>query len=268
MAEKLLQTRYSLALRLRSVYLVARGATPFDIGWSLLLYYLALVLVTDCFLWYSSGSLAGYQWKTLVVYSLLSYPLWMLIGLKGIGRQQSDLMEQAKWHAVDLLPGGPTAIFLGHHVGKVLKTKALYVWAIAFLSLAIYHQNGPLEIGLAVGNIVIGSINLVLGGIIFRFYSPKGYSGLVGSIFHNTTWILSGAVFPLGMLSTSPWFYLLNPFSAAVSTPLNLLQEERFPGALSKLDLQLYTFAGCILWMFLFGAIAMYAERSRREKCY
>lgn len=268
MVEKISQTRYMLALRLRSVYLVARGATPFDIGWSMLLYYVILVLATDCFLWYASGSLSGYQWETLVVYSLLSYPLWMLTALKGIGRQQSDMMEQSRWHSVDLLPGGPTAIFLGHHIGKVLKTKALYVWAITFLGLVIYHQNGVMEIALAVGNIMIGSINLVLGGIIFRYYSPKGYSGLVGSIFYNTTWILSGAVFPLGMLSNSPWFYLLNPFSAAVSTPLNLLQQEQFPGALSKLDLQWYTFCGCILWMLLFGVLAMYAERSRREKCY
>lgn len=267
MLKKIGVTEFYLPVGIRSLFVSAIAATPMKSGWKLLLYYVALVGVTDCIIWFMADSIAGYSWQTLVVYSLLAYPLWIIFALKGIGKEQIDLSENSRWHAVDLMPGGATPLLLGHHLGKVFKYKILYVWIFVFITLALINNANFILILIALANILVGSMILTIGGITFRYYAPKGYSTVLNSIFFNITWILSGAVFPLGMISSSPIFYILNPFSAAISTPLTLLQKPN-ELVINTMHLQLYTLSGAIIWLFLFIWISMRAERSQREKHY
>ncbi|MDP5274842.1 hypothetical protein [Chengkuizengella axinellae] len=233
--------------------------------WKVLFYYMLLILITDCFIWYNAGSLNGYDWKFLVVYSLMSYPLWIIISLKGLGKEQIDLFESSKWHAVDLFPSGVTNVFLIHYLGKVYKDKWFYCWVTVYVFLSVSHGYGLITILLALLCIMIGSCNLILAGILTRYYSPKGYSNILSSMFYSLTWIFSGAVFPLGMISNSFLFYILNPFGASISVPLSVLDPTMVEG---RDQLILYVLVGSIVWFFLFFKLCRGAENSQREKFY
>lgn len=233
--------------------------------WFLILYYSVLVLVTDCFIWFTAGSLAGYDWQYLVVYSLLSYPLWMIIVVKGAAKEQVDLIETSRWHSADLLPCGPTLLFIGHYIGKTMKQRSLHAWLLIYLTLVIVTGSELLLILLALVNLVVGAINLVVASILTKYYAPRGYSSVIQSIFYNVTWIFSGAVFPMGMISQSPWFYLLNPFSAAVSAPLMLLEGRGFDHTFPIL---LFQSLGSLAWFAILLLITLRAERVRRDKFY
>jgi hypothetical protein len=253
-----------MGLRLSGVVRAAAAASRYDLGWSVLLYSLVLVACTDCLMWFESGSLGGYSWQSLISYSLMGSPLWMMLASKGIAREQTDLMEMSKWHAIDLFPGGATSILLGHYLGKMIKMRALYIWAVVYIILALYIGAPVLALVLAFCNIAAGAINMALGQIAMKMYAPKGYAGVVSGIFSNVTWILSGAVFPLGMINHSPLLYMIDPFAAAVSTPLSLLQSE----TTHVLAVQAYTFLGALIWCLLFGVVTWRAERSQRARIY
>ncbi|PWK07890.1 hypothetical protein [Tumebacillus permanentifrigoris] len=254
---------------LRNMFIWARKSNTDANDWRSMLYFILLIFLTDCVIWYQSGSLSDYDWMYLVQYSLMSFPLWTLVSIKGVGKEQVDLMEMSRWHVVDLLPGGATPIFLGHYLGKLAKLWLFHLWLIILVVLAVAHGAPIYIIPIMLLNIVIGAVNLILFGVFTRYYSPRGYRDIINSIVRSTSTLLSGALFPIGILTkNSVLSLILNPFSTVVTSPILAILGDPNMSENRMIHMQLIMFMSSIIWLFLFLLIAIRAERTRRYAIY
>jgi hypothetical protein len=240
-------------------------AEPYKLGIPVFFYFLVMIGITDGVIWYSAGTLGGMSWKELTLYSVLSYPLWMLLGSKGIAREQTDTLEQSRWFALDLLPARPTYVAMGHFLGKTFKTRALGLWFFIYFSLTLFRGVQMTTLLLAIAGILLGSYILCLGGWVFRLMAPKGYSHVFGATYYSLTWILSGAVFPLTFLTKSPFFYILNPYSSIITTPLMLVIH---PTAPDQSQVLISSILGVLVWIIVLDRIGAVLERKRRAYFY
>jgi hypothetical protein len=243
-----------------------KSATRPSLSIGIFIYILILVLATDCFIWYAARSLSNYTAEELIMYSVFAYPLWTLIGVKGLASEQSDLIESGRWQALDLLPGSPTSILVGSSIGQTIKNRAFVIWIFLYVvtsALTGVHLVSIVGSVLAIGG---GMVNICLIQVIAMYLSPKGYSGIFGAIVRNGTFLLSGAALPLGMMSDSKYLILFSPISSAVSVPLTSLirRESVYVGAEVAGYWSAFLLVQCI-WILLFLCIGLSLERSRRE---
>ncbi|MGB8954355.1 MAG: hypothetical protein WCC10_03220 [Tumebacillaceae bacterium] len=254
---------------LRNIFLWAKNAHLDANDWKTMLYFLILIFLTDCVIWYQSGSLSDYDWKYLVQYSLMSFPLWTLVSIKGVGREQVNLMEMNRWHAIDLLPGGATAIILGHYIGKLMKLWLFHLWLIILVILALVNGAPFYIVPIMLLNIMIGAINLTVFGIFARYYSPRGYRDVVNAIVRSVSTLLSGALFPIGIITkNSTLSLLLNPFSTIVTSPVMAILGDPNRSEDRMVFMQLIMCGSNLFWLILFMLIATRAERTRRYAIY
>ncbi len=252
------------SFRLRRFFYLFIGSKPYQLGGATFFYYCTMILLTDCYVWMAAKSLQNYHWKTLVVYSIFSYPLWMCLGIKGLIKEITEIKESGRWFALDLMPGGPSLVSLTHYLGYTLKMKSFLIWLLIFFAACLYQEMSLTAILVCPLLILTGSAILALTHIIASLLSPHGYGNLTMSLFYSITWILSGAAFPIGMISNKFYFFALNPLSSIMGLPLQLLLK---PQSFSLEELALFLLINC-LWMTLFYVFSQKIETKYRENLH
>lgn len=242
---------------------VMAAAKPFRLPPVAILYVFVLVFVTDGLIWNAAQSIGAYSARDMLLYSLAAWPLWIFVGVKGLAKEQTDLFESGRWTALDLLPGGPTLLICGHSLAKTFRSMPVRLYAAGYAGVHLY-LGGSLGTLLAIAPLVfLGTANLTLAGILCRYLAPRGYSSIVAAIVHNTTYLVSGSVFPLGMITDSLASKLFNPFAAAVAIPAERILALGKAGVLGAGSME-WSLLAAGLWTVMLLAACILTEGWRR----
>src|SRR4051812_46132087 len=90
-------------------------------GVMVLVYYMTLVLMTDCFVWYQLKNIKGYSVERLIIYSFLAAPLWTIWGRKGTSIEMIDFISSGRQFHLDILPISYSHLHLISFLAKTLK---------------------------------------------------------------------------------------------------------------------------------------------------
>ena len=141
------------------------------------------------------------------------------------------------------------------------------IWLVCYACLHVYFGGGVADLMLAFASVLVGTANLVLSGVFFQLLAPRGYSNVVGAVFFNLIYLASGAVVPVSILPGKQITILLNPFAAAISTPVESLlgQVNRSLVQTVPSGLALACAAG---WTLLFFTGCIVVEDKRRAELH
>jgi hypothetical protein len=255
----------------RSTFILMKSTPPFTLSWIVLFYFFFLVLFTDGLIWFSSEKLGAFHWQGLVVYSCFGSLLWNLLQTRGLARDLDDIITHGRWFSVGLLPLNPVAVLVGHSIAKTLKSIPLQILCLILgITHVLFGQN-LLEIISALLCIYVGAVNITTLGIIALLLTPRGYGGLISAILANVFLIASGAVFPLTMLTTNKYLFLLNPFASAIAVPAGSLMKYLQENGTSVGATSLETgpmLAASLAWMVSLLLIAFYVVRRRSHALF
>lgn len=241
-----------------------KSISPYHLGFSIALYYLFLILFTDGIIWQQSQKLGEYKWSDLILYSLMSYPYWMLIASKSYLAEIADIKSGFKWSNVDLLPRSNVFFFTMTFLSGLLKMRIYQLWLLSFFIVCFWKtQNLALSIVIIIW-LLIGVLNLTLMKIFFSYLSPRGYENLIAAFFHSTFWVLSGAAFPLSFLKISDSFKFYSPISLVVGLPLEIFLNPSISVHLPTLHI---TAIG-IIWSIILYLINRTVEERWRTSFY
>ena len=230
-------------------------------GLMILAYYMLLVLLTDCFLWYQLESVKGHSIEKLILYSFLASPLWIIWTRKGPTVEMGDFIVSGRQFHIEILPISYNFLYYVSFLGKTLKMPAFWIWFILYSAVMIFFHIDFLNIFLGLFLLILGfSINLLLINLL-TVLSPRNYLGVLSAIFSNITWLLSGTVIPLSFISKSLLFYYLNPFASTIYGPLSFILE---PSTGGSLRISYHLFISNIIWISLLLLITPYIEKRRR----
>jgi hypothetical protein len=239
-----------------------------EFGFWILTYMCVLIIFTDCIVWLGAGSLNGMSWKKLALYSVFAQPLWSFLAVKGVLKEQAELINSERWNTLDTLPMNPLNLSILFHAAQTFKSKSLVVW-LSFLFLTGLYLAVPWYfIPLSLLAIFVGTIFLCIASYFFILIAPKGYSSVVSSIFTSICYVLAGSVIPWSIVPEFTWLQNLNPVSLLVSVPLEFLVEESFSFNTAKMFSLLKKISIGIVWISIFAISTNWVQSKYRARLY